>query len=306
MMFDLLQKLVCVSLDIHIWSGQKKLQAADLNLTAGEIPPEKLASLGIKKICNPSLLKPFQALRRRAERICEAAGVRFLGGFAVPEDKAEAVGAELDKVAAEFEAEKSAFLKNYQQSVSDWMDTIPDRWRKMVAQAIESPEYVANRISFAFQTYQVQGVEGLNTGLEQTVQGLGGQLFQEIAQAAKQSWEASFRGKTQVSQKALRPIRAILEKAKGLSFLDVSLVPVIAGIETELAGLPKSGYLEGRDFHTLVGILNTLTNLDGITLPGEADLDEQEAQDETEISDNEIEATAQVAAQPVTMPATWF
>lgn len=305
-MFDLLQKLVCVSLDIHIWSGQKKLQAADLNLTAGEIPPEKLASLGIKKICDPSLLKPFQALRRRAERICEVSGIRFLGGFAIPEEKAEAVGAELDKVIAEFEAEKSRFLKNYQQSVSDWMSNIPDRWRSMVAQAIESPEYVADRLSFAFQTYQVQGVEGLNAGLEQSVHGLGGQLFQEIAQAAKQTWEASFRGKTQVSQKALRPIRSTLEKAKGLAFLEGSLVPVIAGIEAELAGLPKCGYLEGLDFHTLVGILNTLTNLDGITLPDEIDQDEQEAQDEMETSENEIKGMIQGAVQPVTMPATWF
>lgn len=305
-MFDLLQKLVCVSLDIHIWSGQKKLQAADLNLTAGEIPPERLASLGIKKICNPNLLKPFQALRRRAERTCEAAGVRFLGGFAVPDDKAGAVGAELEKVSAEFEAEKSAFLKDYQQSVSDWMETIPERWRSMVAQAVESPDNVSCRLSFAFQTYQVQGVDGLGAGLEQSVRGLGGRLFQEIAQAARQSWEASFRGRTQVSQKALRPIRAILEKARGLSFLDGSLVPVIAGIEAELAGLPKSGYLEGRDFHTLVGILNTLTNLDGIMLPGEPVLEELETQDETEWFESEMVGMAQDAVQPVTMPATWF
>lgn len=305
-MFDLLQKLVCISLDIHIWSGQKKLQAADLNLTAGEIPPEKLASLGIKKICNPSLLKPFQTLRRRAERICEASGVRFLGGFAVPEDKAQAVGAELEKVAAEFEAEKSAFLRNYQQSVSDWMDTIPDRWRLMVAQAVELPEHVSERLSFAFQTYQVQGVEGLNGGLEQSLQGLGDQLFQEIAQAARQSWEASFRGKTQAGQKALRPIRAILDKAKGLSFLDGSLAPVIDGIEAELAGLPRSGRFEGRDFHTLVGILNTLTNLDGIMLPSEPGLEEWESHGETESSEHEIKEMIQPAVQPVTMPATWF
>ena len=301
-MFDLLKKLVCFSFDTHIWSGQKRLHPSDLNLTAGEIPPEKLASLGIKKVCDPNLLKPFQALRRRGERACEMAGVRFLGGYAVPEGKAQDVSAELDKVAAEFEAEKSAFLGSYRQSVAEWLDTLPDRWRPMVAQAVESPENVSRRIAFAFQTYQIQGVEGLGAGLEKSVQGLSGQLFREIAQAARQAWEASFKGRTEVGRKALRPIRSILDKAKGLSFLDGSLVPVIAAIEDELADLPESGPLKGRDFHALVGILNTLANLDGITLAGETG---QETHDARDASDEDGEAICGGFAARI-LPVSWF
>jgi hypothetical protein len=263
-MLDLLQKLICFSLDVHIWSGRKKLTPADLNLDGEEIPPEELASLGVKKICHPVLLTKFQALRRRAERICESAGVRFLGGFAIPEEKAEEVAKELESVAADFEAAKQEFLKSYAENMQVWLKSLPDRWRTMVEQAVESPDHVANRLSFGFQTFQVSGVEGLNSGLEKATSQLGDQLFREISQASRLTWSQSFQSRTRVSQKALRPIRSILEKAKGLVFIQPALGPVITGIEQELNRLPKAGYMEGHDFHALVGILNTLSNLDNI------------------------------------------
>ncbi|ORJ61323.1 DUF3150 domain-containing protein [Geothermobacter hydrogeniphilus] len=276
-MLDLLQKLICFSLDVHIWSGRKKLTPADLDLDADEIPPEELASLGVKKICHPALLTRFQALRRRAERICETAGVHFLGGFAIPEDKARAVAEDLEKVAAEFEAEKQEFLKSYAETMDAWLKTIPDQWRSMVERAVESPEHVATRLSFGFQTFQVTGVEGLNSGLEKAADGLGQQLYREIAQAARQIWDQSFQGRSRVSQRALNPIRGIVKKAKGLLFIEPGLGNVLSEVEVELDTLPKKGYLEAGNFFTLVGILNTLAGLGGINLHVEV---EQEQDDE--------------------------
>jgi len=133
----------------------------------------------------------------------------------------------------------------------------------MVAEAIEPIESIASRLSFSHQTFQVQGVEGLDDGLIASVNTLGDRLIKEISRSAIQTWEVSFRGRAKVSQKALRPILALLEKAKGLAFLEDSLAPVIAGIEEELNGLPKSGYLEGRDFRQLEGVLHTLVDLEG-------------------------------------------
>lgn len=305
-MFDILNKLICISLNIHIWSGRKKLQPADLNLNAGEIPPEELASLGVKKICDPDELKTFQNLRRRAERACEAAGVRFLGGYTIPQDKAEAVVDELRKVATDFAEEKQQFLARYSESTEVWLKTIPNQWRHMVAEAIEPIESIANRLSFSHQTFQVQSVEGLDDGLIASVNTLGDRLFKEISRSALQTWEVSFRGRAKVSQKALRPIRAILEKAKGLSFLEGSLVPLIAGIELELNNLPKSGYLEGRDFRQLVGVLHALVDLEGAKNPVVLELEEcdEDIKKETEPS-IELEELSPVPLA-VAMPTTWF
>ena len=44
-----LDHLVVVNLDIHIWTARKKLVPLDLG--GAELPPEDLASLGSKRIC---------------------------------------------------------------------------------------------------------------------------------------------------------------------------------------------------------------------------------------------------------------
>ena len=46
-----LDRLLVVNLDIPVWTARKKLVALDLG--GAELPPEGLASLGSKRVCNP-------------------------------------------------------------------------------------------------------------------------------------------------------------------------------------------------------------------------------------------------------------
>ena len=80
-----LDRLLAVNLDIHIWSARKKLVPLDLN--GAELPPEDLASLGSKRVCDPEDLKIFGTLKARAANLLERNGVRFLSGWAIPEAK---------------------------------------------------------------------------------------------------------------------------------------------------------------------------------------------------------------------------
>jgi ABC-type phosphonate transport system ATPase subunit len=78
-----LDHLVVVHLDIAIWTARKKLAATDLG--GAELPPEDLASLGSKRICNPEDLRTFGTLKARAVSLLDRNGVRFLNGWAIPE-----------------------------------------------------------------------------------------------------------------------------------------------------------------------------------------------------------------------------
>lgn len=80
-----LDHLVVVNLDIHIWTARKKLVPLDLG--GAELPPEDLASLGSKRICNPEDLRTFGTLKARAVNLLERNGIRFLSGWAVPETR---------------------------------------------------------------------------------------------------------------------------------------------------------------------------------------------------------------------------
>lgn len=80
-----LDQLIVVNLDIHIWTARKKLVPLDLG--GAELPPEDLASLGSKRICNPEDLRTFGTLKARAVNLLERNGIRFLNGWAVLETR---------------------------------------------------------------------------------------------------------------------------------------------------------------------------------------------------------------------------
>ena len=58
-----LDKVVCVSLDTHIWTARKKLRPEDLPLAAGTLPPEEVASLGSKRVFDPKKIADVQQLK---------------------------------------------------------------------------------------------------------------------------------------------------------------------------------------------------------------------------------------------------
>ena len=87
MSIQTLDKLLICHIDCSIWSGRKKLRPEDFRLANGsQLPPKDVASLGSKKICDPEALANFERLKKEAQRLCEQVGVRFLGGYAVPEE----------------------------------------------------------------------------------------------------------------------------------------------------------------------------------------------------------------------------
>jgi hypothetical protein len=73
-----LKQLTAIRLDVNIWSARKKLTPADFGTS--NLPPESIASLGSKKVCNPEDLRVFGALKARAVALLDRHGVRFLGG----------------------------------------------------------------------------------------------------------------------------------------------------------------------------------------------------------------------------------
>jgi hypothetical protein len=106
-----LDKLVICHIDCAIWSGRKKLRPEDLQLANGsQLPPKDVASLGSKKICDPEALAQFDRLKKEAQRLCEQVGVRFLGGYAIPDTRIDQLLPELDRIGQEFARVKQSFI----------------------------------------------------------------------------------------------------------------------------------------------------------------------------------------------------
>ncbi len=269
-----LDHLVVVNLDIHIWTARKKLVPLDLG--GAELPPEDLASLGSKRICNPEDLRTFGTLKARAVNLLERNGVRFLNGWAVPETRMDEIGIELAAIRDEFNAAKESFLQRYDQSVQDWIAMHP-QWGNIIAGSTVSEEYVRSRMDFRWQMFRVNApaaaAGALKDDLQRDVDTLGMTLFDEVAKAAGEAWQRCYAGKTEITRKALSPLKSIYDKLMGLTFVEPRVAPVAELLDTAFRSIPKRGAITGSILIMLQGLVSLLQNPQALMEHGQMILD---------------------------------
>jgi hypothetical protein len=254
---NILDQLVVINLDVRIWSARKKLLPEDLG--NAELPPEDLASLGSKRICNPEDLKRFSTLKARAVGILERNGVRFLNGWAIPVERMEQISSELATVRDDFNKAGDDFLQRYDQAVREWIDRHP-QWASIIANSIVSEEHVRSKMGFKWQVFRIvpPADTRLSDNLNDDIDHLGDALFEETAKTATETWHRCYAGKTEITRKALSPLKAILDKLVGLSFMEPRVAPVAELIRTAFTYIPKRGPISGGTLILLQGLVALL------------------------------------------------
>lgn len=265
-MSNALNDVIVVSLDVRIWSGRKKLRPEDLT-ASGRLPPKDLVSLGSKKIFDPKALKPFVELKRRAETRCQAIGVRFARAFAIPKAAAKSVIEELNRLAENFKQVREAFLATYDEEVTRWKAQHPGYERLIEAELLPKA-FVGSKFAFGYDVFAINAVDGdheLAALMEQgeagnLTLGLTGALYEEVASESREFVRQSLADRHTVTQKFLRPMRAIREKLAGLAFLDPAIAPLVESIDEVLASAPKKGKIDGASLAALRGVVMLLTD----------------------------------------------
>lgn len=266
---ETLNKVVCINLDIRLWTGRKKLNLNDLrNVDGSSIPPGDLASLGSKKIIDSRELTKFHGPYRKAERLLSNEGVRFLGGYAIPEDRLPHVRSELNRLRDDFLQTKMEFITNYDKLIEDWAARHPE-WESIIRNSVTPISHVQNTLQFEWQAFrvttpQVKTEEGVAdaTGLGQETNNLSDRLFADVAEISQNAWDRSFAGKTEAKLRSLMPIRHILKKLRSLQFIHPSIVVVADQVETTLNSMPKSGPISGKDFSSIIELIYLLSDKD--------------------------------------------
>lgn len=270
---QILDRVVLVKIQANIYGARKKLRKEDLVLADGsELPPEDLASLGSKRLLDPDQLADFNRLKKAAERHCLRVGTRFMGGFVVPVEHADAIVSELEKVAQEFAVNKAKFLAGYDDAVRDWIKKHPS-FAGIIEKAIDPMAYVATKLGFDFMVVAIRQPEASSpkdvARLEQQIDSIGGQLFHEVANDAELLLEQSLIGKDQVTRNALRPIKRIRDKLDGLSFLDYRVAPIVTWIDGVLQEIPNRGAIEGALLQEIMAMTMLLADPDKLRRHGE-------------------------------------
>jgi hypothetical protein len=252
-----LKHLMVINLDVNIWSARKKLSPADFG--GVNLPPEELTSLGSKKICNPEDLRIFSTLKGRAVTLLDHVGVRFLGGWGIPQNMAGQVVKDLQIIHDEFIDAKDKYLSTYDQSVLDWVNQHME-WKEIIESSVVGADYVSSRLGFKWQLFQLAPPQKkfIHDGLKDEVAKLGSTLYGEIARVAEDTWKKCYSGKDQVSQKALSPLRSIYEKLNGLSFVDPCAAPISNLLKIAFDQIQPKGFIKGADLLIIQGVLALL------------------------------------------------
>lgn len=260
-----LEKLCVVHADFNIWSGQVRLTADDLKLGAGgEIPPEKIAQLGTKKICDPAKLKGFHRLKTDARRNLLRVGMPFMNGFAVPVSRIDDVVKKLEEIQSEFDQLSHEFILGYHQAIDEWCKENPE-YQSAIRAGAKPRDVVQKRIGFEYQVFMIAPAEDekLNERLGDKIKGLGDEIITELVEEADKFYTDRLMGRDKVMVNTKISLRNMRDKLDGLSFLNHNITPLVSLINETLKGYET--YAVGREvtgafFHQLTATVLILSS----------------------------------------------
>lgn len=259
----ILARIFCVRLEYHLYTGRKRLTVEDLrNVDPSQVPPQHLASLGSKQICDRKEIQHFQSVFRRAERLCTEHGTRFMDVFyAMSAAQFEDLRPELDRLRAEIERLAQSFASRFQAIIEAWRAQHPD-WRRILEMDSIAPKDLAQRFSLRYHVCHVAAVEGQAATMTHAVSGLTDALFADLAILAATMYTESLTGGDKTGQWAVKRLSKARDKLDALSFVDARIGNVVAHMDASLASLPAQGPITGQAFNALIGLVSLLMDRD--------------------------------------------
>lgn len=270
-----LDEVLLFVLEVKLFHGNRKVNPTDLAAAIGvEVTQDDVFTLGVKRVFDKEFVNKLNRVKSAMDRACLNAGTPFLGGYAVPDKKADAVSQELESLVLKGNSVKSEILMNFTKICDDYAAQHP-QWESVIKGNGFSESYVRDRIQFGWRAIRVSAgrSDGLIAdGLKEEVSGLLGSLLGGIAKAAERFIHESLHQKsvsggntvvqkrTEVTRKAFRPLVAAREKLLGFYFLDPRLKPLCEMIDHVLATMPDDGPIDGVNLTNLFGLASILTN----------------------------------------------
>ena len=259
---SIVNRLVIVVPRFSTWQGQRAMHEGDYSVGVnGKLPPKEVAkSYGAKAIIDPKELRVFDRIKHRAEALLDSCGVRFLSGWAIPQERTDEVLRELDSMVVDYETAKADFLQRYDSLVHDWAQKNPTFEREILEGKLDENS-VAERIRAGYESFRLLPVNAEKAKtLVESIGGLAGELISSVSKSAKVFFKESFLGKTRANRKTVNAVIRIRERLQGLAFLSSRIVPLIALMDETLAQMPDGGYFSGEPFWRLATLVKTLSD----------------------------------------------
>lgn len=257
---DIIGRIVVIVPRFTQWTGTRAMHEGDFAIgTGGQLPPKEVAkSLGLKAIIDTQHLRVFDRIKHKAEVLLEGCGVKYLSGWAIPEERIGEVFKALDALVERYSMEKADFLSRYDMLVKEWADKNSTFSREIMEGKLDV-NAVSERISAGYESFRLQPVsEQKAADLAKSIGGLASELIASVTRTARTFFKESFLGKSRANRKTVNAVLKIRQKLQGLAFLSSSILPVIAFIDKVVCEMPSEGYFSGEPFWKLAALVKTL------------------------------------------------
>lgn len=263
-----LDKICLFTLNCRLFHGNRKLSSADLqsalNVTIDVDKTKQVMALGVKRVFDKAELAKLSAVKGAMQRACSSIGAPFLGGFAIPDHKAQDLAKELNVLVTKGLSLKADLMSRYPLILDKFAKQNP-RWEAIIRGNAFDIAYVDDQIQFDWDGVRISaGDEGglMAKGLESKVGGLLGNLLNDIAKASSKLLDESLKNRDGVTRKAFRPLLAMADKLDGFNFVDPRVGALASMIRHVLSVMPPEGRIEGADLRNLYGLTSMLSSPD--------------------------------------------
>lgn len=260
-----LNEITLFVLSCRLFNGNRKVRSHDLaEALQVNVPTDEVFTLGVKRVFDKDYVNRLNRVKSAMVRECVNVGPPLgdLGGYAVPDDKADELAERLEKLKVKGNVIKDDILARFTQICEDYAAAHP-KWKEVITKNAFSETYVRDRIHFGYRCVKLKMARDsglIADGINEEVGGLLGSLLESIAKAAKRFIEESLTGRPAVTRKALRPLVAARDKLSGFCFLDNRVQPLCDIIDKVMASMPDEGPIDGMHLANLVGMASILLN----------------------------------------------
>lgn len=242
-------RLVVIVPKFSHWHGTRVMKSSDyLVFDASKLPPSQtVKDLGRQYQIDPKNLREFVTLRKHAFNTLAAAGIRFMGGYAIPQSQAASVMETLDSLKRRYEKATERFIAHYDRYIDEWADSNPE-----IAGSIRSGKLsqsdVAQRFASGYSAVKLAPLSGREDELERSVRELKNDVIAEAVNAAKKAHKDFVEGNNDSSRYLKTRLVRAVDKLGSLSFLHEDVERLYASASDAVRQIPD-GALEGDAFN---------------------------------------------------------
>lgn len=239
--------LVIFEPDLRIWSAQVKVKRSeDLKKVDGDLPPKKIFSEGLKPLIDLKHLAPYDAIRKRVERLLTKEGIKLpRGKYGVPPEKAVEVAEELDQIGVDFDALTPNLIANLQDYYEEHEEKYP-QWQSFLTRGRPKVEDVEKAFHYRIVVYRTAAADPndadsiLNKRFDPDADAVPA-LLSELAQRADKLLDGPLGSNKVTGVAQANTLRTMVAKMRNFSFIDQRVGPAAKALQTMLDGVPLQG-----------------------------------------------------------------